>query len=224
MTTHTCWRSANSLLTDRQQLLDLPYAHVEVQPPRPRPAARPDPRHGQRAVRGAGLRRGLGRGHRQRGRRHPRPRAPLLRRAQGRLHRAAGAHRRQARGRAPATDGSQRSRACRRQRLALAGLDRGQPHDLAGHDGARRGDRRPRGPARRRGPRRPRRRAARGLSRRHRRGLAAASLRTRMLDRPQPLRDAALAGGRGHPRGHTGVAHLHARARPAHLRRATQGT
>ena len=69
---------------------------------------------------------------------------------------------------------------------------------------------------------RPRRRAARGLSRRHRRGLTATSLRARMLDRPQPCSDATLAGGRGHPRGHAGVAHLHARACPSHLRRAEQ--
>ena len=78
-------------------------------------------------------------------------------------------------------------------RVALAGLDRGQPHDLARHDRARRGHRRPRRPARRRRPRAPRRRAARGLSRRHRRGLAAAALRARVLDRPQPRRDPTLA-------------------------------
>ena len=96
--------------------------------------------------------------------------------------------------RAPAARGSQRSCARGRHRVALAGLDRGQPHDLAGHDGARRGHRRPRGQARRRRPRAPRRRAARGLSRRHRRGLAAAALRARVLDRAQPRRDATLAG------------------------------
>ena len=38
---------------------------MEVQPPRSRAAARADPRRGQRAVRRARLRRGLGRGHRQ---------------------------------------------------------------------------------------------------------------------------------------------------------------
>ncbi len=80
-----------------------------------------------------------------------------------------------------------------RHRLALARLDRGEPHDLARHDRARRGHRRPRRQARRRRPRTPRRRAARRSSRRHRRGHAAAALRARVLDRAEPRRDATLA-------------------------------
>ena len=74
---------------------------AEVQPPRSRAAARTDPRRGQRAVRRAQLRRGLGRGHRQLRRRHAGARAPLLRRPQGGLHRAARAARRHARGTTP---------------------------------------------------------------------------------------------------------------------------
>ena len=76
--------------------------------------------------------------------------------------------------------------------------------------------------ARRRRPGAPRRRAARGLSRRHRRGLAAAAPRAGVLDRPQPRRDATLAARRGHPRGDPRTARLHARTRPAHVRRATR--
>ena len=133
----------------------------EVQPPRPRPAARPDPRRRQRAVRRARLRRGLDRGHRERRRRHPRARAPLLRRSQGRLHRPAGAPRRPARGTTPAARGPQRPGARGRHRVALARLDRSQPHDLARHDRARRRHRRPRRQASGRRPRAPRRRAAR---------------------------------------------------------------
>ena len=53
-----------AFLTGRQQHLHSAYEHPEVQPPRSRTAARPDPRRGQRAVRRARLRRGLDRGHR----------------------------------------------------------------------------------------------------------------------------------------------------------------
>ena len=60
------------------------------------------------------------------------------------------------------------------------------------------------------------------VSRRHRRGLAAAALRARVLDRAQPRRDATLAARGGHPRGHARAARLHARARPAHVRRSTR--
>ena len=190
-----CWRYANKLLTDRQQQLDSRYQLAELQPTRSRAAARADPRRRQRAVRRARLRRGLDRGHRQLSRRHPRARAPLLRRSQGGLHRAARAARRPARGRAPAAERSQRSCARGGFRLTLAGLDRGEPNDLARDDGTRRGHRRPRGQARSRRPRAPRRRAAHGLSRRHRRGLATAALRARMLDRAQPRRDTTLADG-----------------------------
>ena len=70
-----------------------------------------DPRRCQRAVRRARLRRCLDRGHRQRRRRHPRARPPLLRRSQGRLHRAARAARRPARAATPAARRSQRPRA-----------------------------------------------------------------------------------------------------------------
>ena len=73
-------------------------------------------------------------------------------------------------------------------------------------------------------PRAPRRRAAHDVSRRHRRGHAAAALRARVLDRPQPRRHATLATRRGHPRSHAGTARLDARARPAHLRRPTGAT
>ena len=123
---------------------------AEVQPPRSRPAARTDPRRGQRAVRRAQLRRGLDRGHRQLRRRHARARAPLLRRPQGGLHRAARAARRRARATTPAARGPQRPRARGRQRVALARLDRAEPHDLARHARPRRGHRRPRRQGRRR--------------------------------------------------------------------------
>ena len=71
----------------------------------------------------------------------------------------------------------------------------------------------------RRQPQRPRRRPARDLSRRHRPGLASAALRTGVLDRPQPRRDTAVVTRRRHPQGNTGGARLHARTRPAHVRR-----
>jgi hypothetical protein len=61
-------------------------------------------------------------------------------------------------------------------------------------------------------------------SRRHRRGHAAAALRARVLDRPQPRRHATLATRRGHPRRHARTARLHSGTRPAHLRRATGAT
>ena len=64
----------------------------------------------------------------------------------------------------------------------------------------------------------------RDLSRRHRRRLAAASLRAGVLDRAQPRRDAALATRRRHPRSHTRAARLHARTRPAHVRRSPRAT
>src|SRR4051794_825734 len=88
-TANACWRHANSLLTTRQQELDSAYELAEVPPPRPWPATRADPRCRQRAVRRARVRRGLDRGHRELRRRHPRARAPLLRRPQGRLRRTA---------------------------------------------------------------------------------------------------------------------------------------
>ena len=83
----------------------------------------------------------------------------------------------------------------------------------------RRAYRRPRRQARRRRPRAPRRRAARGISRRHRRGLTAAATCTRVLDRPEPGRDASLATRSGHPRDDTRTGRLHARTRVAHVRR-----
>ena len=52
--------------------------------------------------------------------------------------------------------------------------------------------------------------------------LAAAALRARVLDRTQPRRHPPLATRRSHPPGHTRTARLHARARPAHLRRPTR--
>ena len=128
-------------------------------------------------------------------RRHPRARAPLLRRSQGGLHRAARAARRPARGRLrPPVGRSARARVADTVSRWLDWTE-AEPHDLARHDRARRGHRRPRRQARGRRPRAPRRRAARGSSRRHRRGLAAAALRARVLDRAQPRRDATLAAG-----------------------------
>ena len=50
-------------------------------------------------------------------------------------------------------------------------------------------------------------------------GLAAAALRAGVLDRPEPRRDTTLATRRGHPRGDARAARLHARTRPAHVRR-----
>jgi AcrR family transcriptional regulator len=112
--------------------------------------------------------------------------------------------------------------AVREQQLTLARLDRGEPHDLACHDRARGGHRRPRRQARYRRPRAPRRRAARRPSRGHRRGLATAALRARLLDRPQPRCDAPLATRRSNPRGNARTARLDARARPTHVWRSTQ--
>ena len=196
--------------------------------PRPRttastpPSAGPDPRRRERAVRRARLRRGLDRGHRKRRRRHPRARAPLLRRPQGRLHRAARATRRPTRRTTPSAHGPQRPGATGRHRLTLARLDRGQPHDLARHDRPRRRHRRPR----RQASRSPTSYAARS---RCSRGTTPTSPRThrgcatrRVLDRPQPRRDPTRATRRGHPRGDTRTARLNARARPAHVRRPTR--
>ena len=60
--------------------------------------------------------------------------------------------------------------------------------------------------------------------RRHRRGLAAAALRARVLDRPEPRRHPTLATRRSHPRTDPRTDRLDARTRPAHLRRPTQAT
>ena len=218
------WRHANKLLTDRQQLLDSPYHLAEVQPPRSRPAPRPilDAANGLFAERAydevsvediassAGVARGLVH-HYFGGRKDV---------YIGLLERL-GAQREEGL-RAPV---GRSARAARGGfRVALARLDRGQPHDLAGDDRARRRHRRPRRKAGGRRPRAPRRRAAHDVSRRHRRGLAAVALRARVLDRPQSRRDATLATWRGHPRSHARAARLDARAHPAHVRRSTGAT
>ena len=57
----------------------------EVHPPGSRPAKGPDPRRRQRVVRRAWVRRGVDRGHRERGRRDARAGPSLLRRTQGGL-------------------------------------------------------------------------------------------------------------------------------------------
>ena len=219
-----CWRDANSLLTDRQQLLDSAYEHdAEVQPPRSRAAARTDPRRGQRAVRRARLRRGLDRGHRA---------APPASRAGSCTTTSAVARRSTSRcssGSAPSARNELRPPVGRSARARVADsvsrwLDWTEANRTIwlGHDRARRGHRRPRRQARGRRPRAPRRRAAHDFSRRHRRGLAAAAPRARVLDRAQPRRDATLAARRGHPRGDARAARLDARTRPTHVRRPTR--
>ena len=106
--------------------------------------------------------------------------------------RAATTARRPARGPAAPARRPQRPRARGRQRLALAGLDRNQPHRLPGHDRARRGHRRPRV-----------RRVVADLVQRAVALLAAfhadiaedpaAALRAGVLDRAQPRRHPTLA-------------------------------
>ena len=219
-----CWRYANSLLTNRQQQLDSPYEPGQVQPPRARPAARRDPRRSQPVVRRARLRRGLDRGHRELGRRHPRTRAPLLRWAQGGLCRSARAARRRTRGTTTATGRPQLSCAGGGSRVALAGLDRGQPHDMARHHRARRRHRRPRGQATGRRPRPPPSRCSRRFtptSPRTLRGCATRSSAGPLSTAPP--RDAGYAA-RPHtncspPRSSTSCAPLarHPRHADAHL-------
>ena len=191
----SCWRYANSPLTDRQQQLDFVYGLTEVQPPRSLPAARsrsstPPTRCSPSAPTTRS---------RSRTSRAP-PASPAgwfttssaaARRSLSACSSASAPGARKT----SAPRGPQRPCARGGHRVALAGLDRGQPHGLAGHDRPRRGHRRPRRETRGRRPRGSRRRAARGLSRRHRRRLTAAALRTRMLDRPQPRRHASLAPG-----------------------------
>ena len=103
--------------------------------------------------------------------------------------------------RTPAAGGPQRSCARGRQRVALARLDRGQPHDLARHDRARRGHRRPRRQA---GRRRLVRRAVALLVAFHA-DIAEDSPRLRYAlecwSGAQPRRDATVATRRGHARG-----------------------
>ena len=53
-------------------------------------------------------------------------------------------------------------------------------------------------------------------------GHATAALRARMLDRAQPRRHPTLATRRSHPRADPRTDRLHARTRPTHLRRTTQ--
>ena len=155
-------------------------------------------------------------------RRHQGARAPLLRRPQRGLHRAARAARHHARGTTAAARRPQRPRAPGRQRVALARLDRAEPHDLARHARPRRGHRRPRHQGRRHRARAPRRRAARRSPRRHRRRHAAAALRARVLDRTQPRRHPPLATRRSHPRADPRTDRLDTRTRPTHLRHPTQ--
>ena len=215
---------ANTLLTDRQQLLDSFYEpDAEVQPPRSRTAARTDPRSRERPVRGARLRRGLDRGHRELRRGHARAPAPLPSAAAGSLHallERLGALREErlrrrwaaARGRAWPT------------RFALARLDRGEPHDLARHDRPRRGHRRARREACRRRPRAPR---AVALVAAHHADIAEDSPRLRhALECWTGLNRAAtrrwLRGEATREATH-GVARLDVGARPAHVRRSTGG-
>ena len=122
----------------------------------------------------------------------------------------------------PPPVGPQRPRPRGRQRVALARLDRTEPHDLARHARPRRGHRRPRRQGRRARPRAPRRRASSPpttpTSPTTRHGCA-----TRSSAGPDSTAPPRAAGYKAKPpASNPRTARLNTRTRPTHLRHPTQ--